>query len=80
MPAHLLLGKLAGRAPAYVVAVLDRLVPPLQKTLTAKLKADAVKQEVGLRRRWLPTFMFVTCGAASASQHCVDDKGSGGLF
>jgi cullin-associated NEDD8-dissociated protein 1 len=47
MPAHLLLGKLAGRAPAYVVAVLDRLVPPLQKTLTAKLKADAVKQEVG---------------------------------
>ena len=47
MPAHLLLGKLAGRAPAYVVAVLDRLVPPMQKTLTAKLKADAVKQEVG---------------------------------
>lgn len=46
MPAHLLLGKLAGRAPAYVVAALDRLVPPLQKTLTAKLKADAVKQEV----------------------------------
>jgi TATA-binding protein interacting (TIP20) len=47
MPAHLLLGKLAGLAPAYAVAALDRLVPPMQKTLTAKLKADAVKQEVG---------------------------------
>ncbi len=46
MPAHLLLGKLAATAPAYVIAVLDRLVPPLQKTLTAKLKSDAVKQEV----------------------------------
>lgn len=48
MPAHLLLGKLAALAPAYVVAVLDRLVPLLQKTLTAKLKSDAVKQEVRL--------------------------------
>lgn len=30
-----------------VLAQLDKLVEPLEKTLTAKLKSDAVKQEVG---------------------------------
>lgn len=29
-----------------VLAQLDKLVDPLEKTLTAKLKSDAVKQEV----------------------------------
>jgi hypothetical protein len=29
-----------------VLAQLDKLVEPLEKTLTAKLKSDAVKQEV----------------------------------
>lgn len=47
-PAHLMLAKLAsspGGAPV-VLAQLDKLVEPLEKTLTAKLKSDAVKQEV----------------------------------
>lgn len=34
-----------GGAPV-VLAQLDKLVEPLEKTLTAKLKSDAVKQEV----------------------------------
>jgi hypothetical protein len=36
----------AGGGPA-VLSQLDKLVEPLEKTLTAKLKSDAVKQEVG---------------------------------
>ncbi|KAF6251732.1 armadillo-type protein [Scenedesmus sp. NREL 46B-D3] len=47
-PAHLMLVKLAaspGGGPA-VLSQLDKLVEPLEKTLTAKLKSDAVKQEV----------------------------------
>jgi cullin-associated NEDD8-dissociated protein 1 len=35
----------AGGGPA-VLSQLDKLVDPLEKTLTAKLKSDAVKQEV----------------------------------
>lgn len=31
---------------AAVLSQLDKLVEPLEKTLTAKLKSDAVKQEV----------------------------------
>eukprot|EP00878_Enallax_costatus_P020279 GHUV01021430.1.p1 GENE.GHUV01021430.1~~GHUV01021430.1.p1 ORF type:complete len:419 (+),score=184.03 GHUV01021430.1:842-2098(+) len=47
-PAHLMLVKLCaspGGAPA-VLSQLDKLVEPLEKTLTTKLKSDAVKQEV----------------------------------
>jgi hypothetical protein len=33
-----------------VLAQLDKLVEPLEKTLTAKIKSDAVKQEVRLDR------------------------------
>jgi hypothetical protein len=33
-----------------VLSQLDKLVEPLEKTLTAKLKSDAVKQEV--RKCW----------------------------
>lgn len=29
-----------------MLSQLDKLVPPLEKTLTARLKSDAVKQEV----------------------------------
>ncbi|KAK9816878.1 hypothetical protein WJX72_006469 [[Myrmecia] bisecta] len=46
LPCHLLLGKLAGVAGGHVLAALDRLVDPLHKTLTTKLKSDAVKQEL----------------------------------
>ena len=46
MPCHLLLGKLAGAAPDQVRQALPRLVDPLQRTLHAKVKTDAVKQEV----------------------------------
>lgn len=46
MPCHLLLAKLAGVAPDHLLAALDQLVGHLEKTLTAKLKVDAVKQEV----------------------------------
>lgn len=48
MPAHLLLVKLANSEPSTVLAALERLVAPLEKTLTAKVKSDAVKQEVGM--------------------------------
>ncbi|KAF8067210.1 CAND1 [Scenedesmus sp. PABB004] len=47
-PAHLMLAKLAASpgGEAAVLGELDKLVEPLEKTLTAKLKSDAVKQEV----------------------------------
>ncbi|KAG6511801.1 hypothetical protein ZIOFF_029878 [Zingiber officinale] len=46
MPCHLILSKLADKCPAAVLAVLDSLVDPLEKTISHKPKADAVKQEV----------------------------------
>eukprot|EP00798_Chlamydomonas_sp_ICE-L_P008748 gene8748-33609_t len=46
MPCHLMLSKLAATEPAAVLTHLDKLVEPLEKTLTAKLKSDAVKQEI----------------------------------
>ncbi|RZC88476.1 hypothetical protein C5167_016279 [Papaver somniferum] len=46
MPCHLILSKLADKCPAAVLAVLDSLVDPLQKTINYKPKLDAVKQEV----------------------------------
>lgn len=47
MPAHLLLTTLAATEPATVLGALERVVGALEKTLTAKVKSDAVKQEVG---------------------------------
>ncbi|BDA42511.1 Cullin-associated NEDD8-dissociated protein 1 [Coccomyxa sp. Obi] len=46
LPCHLLLAKLAAAAPGQLLSALDRLVEPLEKTLTMRLKTDAVKQEV----------------------------------
>lgn len=46
MPCHLLLGKLAAAAPGPVLNSLDRLVTPLEKTLTTRLRGEPVKQEV----------------------------------
>ncbi|XP_072955523.1 cullin-associated NEDD8-dissociated protein 1 isoform X1 [Typha angustifolia] len=46
MPCHLILSKLADKCPAAVLAVLDSLVNPLEKTISHKPKTDAVKQEV----------------------------------
>jgi cullin-associated NEDD8-dissociated protein 1 len=46
MPCHLMVSKLASEAPGEVGARLDRLAEPLAATLGAKVKADAVKQEV----------------------------------
>ncbi|KAI3711279.1 hypothetical protein L2E82_41254 [Cichorium intybus] len=46
MPCHLILSKLADKCPLAVLAVLDSLVDPLQKTFNFKPKQDAVKQEV----------------------------------
>ncbi|KAL3643794.1 Cullin-associated NEDD8-dissociated protein 1 [Castilleja foliolosa] len=46
MPCHLILSKLADKCPSAVLAVLDSLVDPLQKTITFRPKQDAVKQEV----------------------------------
>ncbi|KAG1370006.1 hypothetical protein COCNU_15G003720 [Cocos nucifera] len=46
MPCHLILSKLADKCPSAVLAVLDSLVDPLNKTISHKPKADAVKQEV----------------------------------
>ena len=47
MPCHLMLSKMAACDAPAVIALLDRLIDPLDKTLTTKLKSDAVKQEVG---------------------------------
>ncbi|KAL6549244.1 Cullin-associated NEDD8-dissociated protein 1 [Orobanche hederae] len=47
MPCHLILSKLADRCPYAVLAVLDFLVDPLQKTINIRPKQNAVKQEVG---------------------------------
>jgi len=46
MPCHLILSKLADKCASAVLAVLDSLVEPLEKTITHKPKQDAVKQEV----------------------------------
>ncbi|CAN1301134.1 Cullin-associated NEDD8-dissociated protein 1 [Linum perenne] len=46
MPCHLILSKLADKCPSAVLAVLDSLVDPVQKTINFKPKQDAVKQEV----------------------------------
>ncbi|KAK1323881.1 Cullin-associated NEDD8-dissociated protein 1 [Acorus calamus] len=46
MPCHLILSKLASKCPSAVLAVLDSLVEPLEKTINHKPKMDAVKQEV----------------------------------
>ncbi|XP_077231558.1 cullin-associated NEDD8-dissociated protein 1-like [Tasmannia lanceolata] len=46
MPCHLILSKLADKCPAAVLAVVDSLVDPLEKTIIFKPKQDAVKQEV----------------------------------
>ncbi|KAL5982815.1 Cullin-associated NEDD8-dissociated protein 1 [Asimina triloba] len=46
MPCHLILSKLAEKCPAAVLAVLDSLIDPLEKTINHKPKQDAVKQEV----------------------------------
>ncbi|KAL2460609.1 Cullin-associated NEDD8-dissociated protein 1 [Abeliophyllum distichum] len=46
MPCHLILSKLSDKCPAAVLAVLDSLVDPLQKTINFRTKQDAVKQEV----------------------------------
>lgn len=46
MPCHLLLAKLAAAAPGPVLASLDKLVGPLEKTLTVRLRGEPVKQEV----------------------------------
>eukprot|EP00198_Chlamydomonas_reinhardtii_P014096 XP_001703433.1 predicted protein [Chlamydomonas reinhardtii] len=41
-PCHTLLSKLAATDPGAVLAAAERLVAPLQKTLTTRLKSDAV--------------------------------------
>ena len=46
MPCHLLLAKLAAAAPQRTLEALPRLTAALQGTLLAKVKSDAVKQEV----------------------------------
>lgn len=46
MPCHLLLAKVASKAGSHVLAALDSLVKPLEKTLATRVKTDAVKQEV----------------------------------
>ncbi|KAK2966552.1 hypothetical protein RJ640_014521 [Escallonia rubra] len=46
MPCHLILSKLAEKCPSAVLAVLESLVDPLQKTVSFRPKQDAVKQEV----------------------------------
>lgn len=46
MPCHLLLAKVASRAGEQLLPSLSQLVPTLEKTLKAKLKGEAVKQEV----------------------------------
>eukprot|EP00195_Chlamydomonas_chlamydogama_P007020 CAMPEP_0202892974 /NCGR_PEP_ID=MMETSP1392-20130828/2632_1 /ASSEMBLY_ACC=CAM_ASM_000868 /TAXON_ID=225041 /ORGANISM="Chlamydomonas chlamydogama, Strain SAG 11-48b" /LENGTH=1235 /DNA_ID=CAMNT_0049577131 /DNA_START=157 /DNA_END=3864 /DNA_ORIENTATION=- len=45
-PCHLMLAKVAASDPTALLAGLEKLVEPLEKTLTTKLKSDAVKQEV----------------------------------
>ncbi|CAI5526828.1 unnamed protein product [Closterium sp. Naga37s-1] len=46
MPCHLVLAKLAEKCVPSVLAVVDALVDPLEKIVTTRVKADAVKQEV----------------------------------
>ncbi len=61
LPAHLMLSKLASSSGDAVLQQLERLVEPLEKTLTARLKGDSVKQEVGPARFQLALFSFLKC-------------------
>lgn len=45
-PSHLMLAKLCAVAPLAVLSGAEKLVGPLEGTLTVRLKSDAVKQEV----------------------------------
>jgi cullin-associated NEDD8-dissociated protein 1 len=51
-PCHLMLIKACSAAPSAVLAAAgEKLVPPLEATLTTKVKSDAVKQEVRCEAR-----------------------------
>ena len=45
MPCHLILTKLAEKCGSAVLAALNEVVEPLERTISCKVKADAVKQE-----------------------------------
>ncbi|CAI5990410.1 unnamed protein product [Closterium sp. NIES-65] len=46
MPCHLVLAKLVEKCAPSVLAMVDAPVEPLEKTVTIRVKADAMKQEV----------------------------------
>ncbi|CAM0946643.1 unnamed protein product [Alopecurus aequalis] len=46
MPCHLILSKIAEKCPSAVLAVLDSLVEPIERTINHKPKGNVVKQEI----------------------------------
>lgn len=68
MPCHLLLAKLAAAAPGPVLASLERLVGPLEKTLTTRLRGEPVKQEV---RNPSGLSMHIVCPVCAVTQTCM---------
>ncbi|KAK3152222.1 hypothetical protein QOZ80_2BG0156060 [Eleusine coracana subsp. coracana] len=68
MPCHLILSKLADKCPSAVLAVLDSLVEPIEKTITHKPKGDAVKQEVDPNEDMIRSAL-----RAIASLSCISD-------
>ncbi|KAG1681345.1 hypothetical protein FOA52_007393 [Chlamydomonas sp. UWO 241] len=73
MPAHLLLAKLSASEPSTVLATLERIVGPLEKTLTTKVKSDAVKQELDRHEHMLRSCLRAISSIASleSSSSCV---------
>lgn len=53
MTAHSMLSRMCGVATPTVLQELDSIVEQLEKTLTEKLKQDAVKQEVDLQKEMI---------------------------
>jgi cullin-associated NEDD8-dissociated protein 1 len=88
MQCHVLLTNLAVLAPGAVSSSLDRLVDPLTATLTAKMKSDAVKQEVDRNEDMLRSCLRAISalstlpGAAGvqAFKQFMEDKVTGGAM
>uniref|UniRef100_A0A803NAM7 TATA-binding protein interacting (TIP20) domain-containing protein n=1 Tax=Chenopodium quinoa TaxID=63459 RepID=A0A803NAM7_CHEQI len=74
MPCHLILSKLADKCPSAVLAVLDSLVDPLQKTINFKPKQDAVKQEIDRNEDMIRSALRAIASLNRISDDIVTDQ------
>ncbi|CAI5955561.1 unnamed protein product [Closterium sp. NIES-64] len=75
MPCHLVLAKLVEKCAPSVLAMVDAPVEPLEKTVTIRVKADAMKQEVDRNEDMILSVLrvvHVLCHIRSALKQEVD--------